>query len=50
MIDRKEPPMNASPPSGQRQQLLVVHLASPHLESGIVAWSTYDGASGAVLL
>ena len=28
-----------------RQQILILHLAYPHLESDTVAWALYDGAT-----
>ncbi|MBA2391266.1 MAG: hypothetical protein H0V70_00795 [Ktedonobacteraceae bacterium] len=28
-----------------RQQILILHLASPNLESDTVAWALYDGAT-----
>ncbi|GAC1359077.1 MAG: hypothetical protein PVS3B1_37820 [Ktedonobacteraceae bacterium] len=30
-----------------RQQILILHLATPNLESRTVAWALYDGASSA---
>ncbi len=34
--------------SALRQQILILHLATPNLESRTVAWALYDGASSAL--
>jgi hypothetical protein len=37
--------MNQPSPSTSRQQLLQLWLHGPSLDSGVVAWSLYDGTS-----